>query len=172
MVLQRLMGPCSRCIPGPYCWDIAHADQPEPGARNPAGPPNGPDDEATPTGPPNGSHAGATDPGRPETEHVDATPRVQLDHGGTGTAPVLAHGRLKVSDQRDPGGCGEGRNVPPSTYGGRLKVSGRNDLVGRDEGRNVPPSTYGGEMKVSSRDRPAGRNSSASALWEQLQSHG
>ena len=58
------------------CWDIAHPDQPERGARNPAGPPNGPGAGAAPTGPPHGPRAGTTGPGRPETEHVDAIPRV------------------------------------------------------------------------------------------------
>ena len=110
------------------CWAIAHPDQPEPGARTPTRPPNGPgarvrapepgaqtparplngpDAGATLTGPPSGPRAGATGPGRTETEHVDATPRVQRYHDGTGTAPASAHGRLKVSNRRHPVGCGK-----------------------------------------------------------------
>ena len=84
------------------CWDIAHPDQLELGARTPTGPLNGPSVGATPTGPPNGPRAGATGPGRPETEHADTTPRLERRHDGTSTAPAPAHGRLKVSDRRHP----------------------------------------------------------------------
>ena len=139
------------------CWDIAHPDQPEPGARTPTGPPNGPGAGVrtpepgagtptgppngpgvgvTPTGPPNRPRAGAKGPGRPETDHTDTTPRVERHHGGTSTAPAPAHRKLKVSDRRHPAGRGEGRTVPPSTSGGRLKASGRTKPTGRSS--NIP----------------------------------
>ena len=59
------------------CWDIAHPDQPEPGARAPAGPPNGPSVGATPTGTPNDPRAGETRPGQPEIK-----PHRHLSTGG------------------------------------------------------------------------------------------
>ena len=128
------------------CWDIARPDQPGSDVRAPAGPSDGPDVGAKPTEGPDGSHPGSTGPGGPGTEHVDTAPRLRKHHGGTDTALLLPHGRLKISSQGLPAGHSKGWTVPPSTYGGGLKVSGRTD--------------------------PSGRSNTATALWEQLQRHG
>ena len=148
------------------CWDIARTDQPGSYVRGAAGPSNGPDDGARPTADPGGPRTGTTGPGQTGTEHGDATPRPP---GPTGPGqPGTKHADTVLRPRRRHGGTDTTR--PPGH--GELKVSNRKIPAGHREGRTVPPPTYEGRLKVSGRTDPAGRNSTARALWEQLQRHG